>query len=537
MPAKMRSHTRKGKWVMTLLSFHASRAAAFTSPSMRRSASSAYSGSGAMTPPASPTAVHTVLTATDVAAASPPATPSASNKGGAASSEDRVYSEHVEPFELVRGDLKDLKLHIKELVQTHVGGGKDKTREGSTNPLLQEAAREFFERRERAWRPGTVLLMARALGVSAPEHDEHASPEASSAVSDSGSSVRPNPKQLQLAEIVEMMVTAQVIHDDVLEEYDLTERGNAAHRMYSSSLGNKVSLLAGDFLLARSSVALAQLTNTEVVGIIGKALEDMCRGEIMQAQAKPSDKLDLDYYTQQSTLKVASLLADACRCTAILRGEESDSPRAEAAWRFGHHLALAYSLGADTLAYTTLLDSLHTPQHGAATALAKLAEGDLSERSVDLAAKELLVSAKLSGQKEATKAWLTPQEQLVALSALPPFALAAKSAEGSKLAELAERVFAEESDVQEALSLLEAAGPEVTCQALDLARGHKALAEAAALELPHSPYRDGLLVLAEYVVQEDQRGLQRAKWQELQREKNEKRSKELLKKAKASGLI
>ena len=49
----------------------------------------------------------------------------------------------------------------------------------------------------------------------------------------------------------------------------------------------------------------------------------------------------------------------------------------------------------------------------------------------------------------------------------------------------------------QALSLLEAAGPEVTCQALDLARGHKALAEAAALELPHSPYRDGLLVLAE----------------------------------------
>ena len=59
------------------------------------------------------------------------------------------------------------------------------------------------------------------------------------------------------------------------------------------------------------------------------------------------------------------------------------------------------------------------------------------------------MSAKLSGQKEATKAWLTPQEQLVALSALPPFALAAKSAEGSKLAELAERVFAEEGDVQE----------------------------------------------------------------------------------------
>ena len=113
---------------------------------------------------------------------------------------------------------EELKTQIKQLVERHVASN-DKTREGSTNPLLQEAAREFFERRERAWRPGTVLLMARTLM-------EDAENEAMGA------------KQLKLAEIVEMMATAQVIHEDVLEEFDQEEKGNVAHRMYSSELGN-----------------------------------------------------------------------------------------------------------------------------------------------------------------------------------------------------------------------------------------------------------------------------------------------------------
>jgi geranylgeranyl pyrophosphate synthase len=120
-------------------------------------------------------------------------------------------------------------------------GSNDKTLEGSTNPLLQEAAREFFERRERAWRPGTVLLLARALAAS----DEAAAAAKAGAgapgAAQSEQRCKPNAKQLQLAEIVEMMVTAQVIHDDVLEDMEMAEAGNVAHRMYSSALGNKVS--------------------------------------------------------------------------------------------------------------------------------------------------------------------------------------------------------------------------------------------------------------------------------------------------------
>ena len=102
------------------------------------------------------------------------------------SSSSVASARTVKPFEIVRTDLRELKTQIKQLVERHVASN-DKTREGSTNPLLQEAAREFFERRERAWRPGTVLLMARALMEDAENQAMGA-------------------KQLKLAEIVEMMV-------------------------------------------------------------------------------------------------------------------------------------------------------------------------------------------------------------------------------------------------------------------------------------------------------------------------------------------
>merc|ERR1712124_141477 len=99
-------------------------------------------------------------------------------------------------------------------------------------------AREFFERRERAFRPAVVLLVARAV-----ESTEKGKPVSA--------------RQCLLAEIVEMMCTATIVHDSVLEDDEESMLGNVAHRTYSQNAGNKVSVLAGDFLLARCSVALA----------------------------------------------------------------------------------------------------------------------------------------------------------------------------------------------------------------------------------------------------------------------------------------
>ena len=171
------------------------------------------------------------------------------------------------PFAIVGEDLKNMKQRIKALVERSLdGGGGSSSKSGGSHPLLQEAAREFFERRERAFRPAVVLLVARAVegtasGTTLPE------------------------KQCLLAEIVEMMCTAQVVHDSVLEDDEAGSTGNVAHRTYSQNAGNKVSVLAGDFLLARCSVALSELGDLAVVELMATALESMVQGGVLKAQA------------------------------------------------------------------------------------------------------------------------------------------------------------------------------------------------------------------------------------------------------------
>lgn len=376
--------------------------------------------------------------------------------------------DKAEPFVLVQSDLRKLKRRIKELVENNVGSS-DKTKEGSTNPMLKQAAREFFERRERAWRPGVVLLMARALDEGETDED--------------GDVLM---KQIQLAEIVEMMSTAQVIHDDVLEDFEASENGNVAHRSYGGALGNKVSLLAGDFLLARASVELAKLTNVAVVEIMGESLENMCRGEIMQAQARVEDKLNTTYYIQSVSLKTASLLAEACKCTALLRGDERSSPNADAAFEFGINLGIAYQISNDIITFTGLLDAHHNG-------------GDAEE------------------EEDAPQGALTPETMSLLVTALPPFALAAAQDESGALKEMAHRGFSDEGDVAAAIAAVDEVGG--VALAADLAKEHITRARAAAAELPESIFKEGLHVMSGYIVEEDQKGLQRAEWMDLQQKK------------------
>lgn len=356
-----------------------------------------------------------------------------------------VHDLAKEPFSLVQEDLRVLKRRIKALVERNVGA-KEKTKSGSTNPLLQEAAKGFMERRERAWRPAVVLLVARALCV-AKNKDEMLE------------------KHIQLAEIVEMMSTAQIIHDDVIEDFETAEKGNVAHMTYSAELGNKVSLLAGDFLLARASVELAKLVNTEVVEIMGTSLENMCRGEIMQAQAYFEDKTNTSYYLEQVSLKTASLLADACRSAAILFGEDANSALATAAATYGLNVGIAYQICKDT-------DAFEDFQAGGSHTANSLAE----------------------------------------MLALPPVALAASAC--PRLVALAQDGFTSDGAVEEALQLIQ--DHEGPSRAMAMAQEHMALARGAARELPKSPFSAALETMCKYVSEPTQIGLQRKEYIELQ---------------------
>jgi len=234
-----------------------------------------------------------------------------------------------DPFAMVSEELAPFTDSIKDVV-------------AADHPILSEAAKYFFAKKQgKRFRPTIVMLMAKATAAVPTEHKK-------------GEVYQ---KQAELGQITEMIHVASLIHDDVLDEADTRRGGDSVHKLYS----NKVAVIVGDYLLARASVVLAKLQNTEVTEIMSTALESLVQGEIMQIKTGEEDLLDMMTYLRKSYHKTASLICDACKSCAILGGHEADSEVARAAEEYGYHLGLAYQIIDDVLDFTSASDELGKP--------------------------------------------------------------------------------------------------------------------------------------------------------------------------------
>lgn len=170
------------------------------------------------------------------------------------------------------------------------------------------------------------------------------------------------PSQRRLAEITELIHTASLLHDDVID--------NAVTRRASSSanlqFGNKMAVLAGDFLLGRASVALARLRDPEVIELLATVIANLVEGEFMQLKNTSQDEANpvftedtISYYLQKTYLKTASLISKSCRAAALL-GDTAPEV-VEAAYSYGRNLGLAFQLVDDMLDYTVSETELGKP--------------------------------------------------------------------------------------------------------------------------------------------------------------------------------
>jgi geranyl diphosphate synthase len=205
-------------------------------------------------------------------------------------------------------------------------------------------------------------------------------------------------------------------------------------RALNIEVGNKLAILAGDFLLARASVTLASLRDTEVIMLLSTVIEHLVTGEVMQMTAKPEELSSFAHYAQKTHFKTASLIAKSCKAVALLN-DKADDPAAEAAYQYGRHLGLAFQYIDDVLDFTGSALSLGKPalndlQSGIATApvlfaaeqfpaLSKLVqrrfkqEGDVEQARQWVAASEGIARARALAADHAASA-------RAALGALPP---------------------------------------------------------------------------------------------------------------------
>ncbi|XP_051125804.1 solanesyl diphosphate synthase 3, chloroplastic/mitochondrial isoform X2 [Andrographis paniculata] len=215
-------------------------------------------------------------------------------------------------------------------------------------PKLASAAEYFFKMgvEGKRFRPTVLLLMATALNV--PMHRSLS--ETAAATDTLPAELRS--RQQCIAEITEMIHVASLLHDDVLDDAD-TRRGIGSLNFV---MGNKLAVLAGDFLLSRACVALASLKNTEVVSLLAQAVEHLVTGETMQMTTTSDERLSMDYYMQKTYYKTASLISNSSKAIAVLAGQTSEVSML--AYEYGKNLGLAYQLIDDVLDFTGTSTSL-----------------------------------------------------------------------------------------------------------------------------------------------------------------------------------
>lgn len=159
------------------------------------------------------------------------------------------------------------------------------------------------------------------------------------------------PTQMRLAQIVEMIHVASLLHDDVIDKSPL-RRGAASA---PSAFGNKLTVLGGDFLLGRASAALSRLGESEVVELIASVIANLVEGEILQMRKVQTPELGLvespkerteawNVYLKKTYLKTASLMAKGARAAVVLGGCREGEVWKEVAYAYGRNIGIAFQV-------------------------------------------------------------------------------------------------------------------------------------------------------------------------------------------------
>jgi len=188
----------------------------------------------------------------------------------------------------------------------------------SRYPEVTRIAEHTRQYRGKRLRPVLLLLVARACGRYTPAH-------------------------AVLGAVVEMIHTATLVHDDVLDGADLRRHVPTVNARW----GTQASVLLGDFLFTHAFHLAATLDDVRACRIVGQATNRVCEGELCQQLTQ--GKLDLTEagYLDVIDGKTAELLACCCQLGALFAGASAEVVAGMT--RYGRDLGLAFQIADDVL--------------------------------------------------------------------------------------------------------------------------------------------------------------------------------------------
>lgn len=222
------------------------------------------------------------------------------------------------------------------------------------NPLITEAVKRMLAAGGKRLRPRITLLAAQTHDAQSERH-------------------------MQLAAYMELIHVATLIHDDVVDNAQTRRGVNATAIDY----GNRISVLAGDYLFAWIFKNVTQLYAPPIPNILSATLAEICDGEVLQLRSLGDLNVSLQSYIEIVERKTASLFAASAQCGAIAGGASPQD--VEALRAFGLAYGIAFQMRDDLLDVTA--DS---------AALGKPVGNDLAERKMTI---PLILALRSGSQK------------------------------------------------------------------------------------------------------------------------------------------
>ncbi|QDV73263.1 polyprenyl synthetase family protein [Botrimarina mediterranea] len=193
----------------------------------------------------------------------------------------------------------------------------------SSDPLVDEVVRHGYRLGGKRLRPALVLLVGNAVGELTSAHE-------------------------LLGVVVEMIHTATLVHDDVLDEAQLRRHVDTVNARW----GNEKSVLLGDFLFSQAFYLAATVDRDAATAcqLIGRTTNRVCHGELRQTLAEGDLGLSQADYFDIIDGKTAELCACCCRLGAVYAGASSEV--ADAMESYGRNLGMAFQIADDLLDLT-----------------------------------------------------------------------------------------------------------------------------------------------------------------------------------------
>ena len=123
-----------------------------------------------------------------------------------------------------------------------------------------------------------------------------------------------NLRRYKLAAVIELLHTATLVHDDVVDESKIRRGTKSVNHIWSNAHG----VLIGDFIYSKAFMLMVELGNPKILNELSKATNDISKGELIQLDAIKNTKITLEKLEDISYFKTGRLFEASAKCGAIL---------------------------------------------------------------------------------------------------------------------------------------------------------------------------------------------------------------------------